>query len=70
MFKPTFAERQNLDEDKPTEVSMLDDNASALEIICNVIHYRNNIVPSELKPRQVFEVAIAADKFDCIRPLH
>lgn len=45
---------------------MPDDNAHALEIICNVIHLRNDAVPRSLSPKDIFEIAIAADKFDCV----
>ena len=45
---------------------MPDDIANALEIICNIIHHRNDAVPEKLKPDEIFKIAIAADKFDCI----
>jgi hypothetical protein len=66
MFGPDFAEGQNLDSHDPKEVPMPDDNAHALEIICNVIHLRNDVVPRSLSPKDIFEIAIAADKFDCV----
>jgi hypothetical protein len=66
LFGPNFAEGQDLDSNNPKEVSMPDDNAHALEIICNVIHLRNDAVPRSLSPKDIFEIAIAADKFDCV----
>ena len=66
MFGPHFAEGQNLDSDNPKEVSMTEDNAHALEVICNVIHLRNDAVPHCLSPKEIFEIATAADKFDCV----
>ena len=66
MFGPHFAEGQNLDSDNPKEVSMTEDNAHALEVICNVIHLRNDAVPHSLSPKEIFEIATAADKFDCV----
>jgi hypothetical protein len=66
LFGPHFAEGQDLDSNNPKEVSMPDDNARALEIICNVIHLRNDAVPRSLSPKDIFEIAIAADKFDCV----
>ena len=66
MFGPHFAEGQNLDSDNPKDVSMTEDNAHALEVICNVIHLRNDAVPHSLSPKEIFEIATAADKFDCV----
>jgi hypothetical protein len=65
MFGPHFSEGQDLGGNSPKEVLMLDDNANVLEIICNIIHLRNDAVPEILTPDEVFEIAIAADKFDC-----
>ncbi|KAF1828818.1 hypothetical protein BDW02DRAFT_562336 [Decorospora gaudefroyi] len=44
---------------------MPDDDARAVETICNIIHLRNDAVPLSLAPKEVFEIAVAADKFDC-----
>jgi hypothetical protein len=66
MFGPHFSEGQDLVGSSPKEIPMLDDSANALEIICNIIHHRNDAVPESLKPDEIFEIAIAADKFDCV----
>jgi len=65
LFGPKFAEGQNLSSSDPKEVPMPDDDARAVEMICNIIHLRNDAVPLSLAPEEVFEVAAAADKFDC-----
>lgn len=44
---------------------MPEDDAEAMEIILNVIHGRNNGVQDGLDARQILQVAITADKFDC-----
>ena len=44
---------------------MPDDNADALTIICRILHLRNDSIPHSLTPSEVFQIAIAADKFDC-----
>jgi hypothetical protein len=66
LFGPNFAEGQNLSSSDPKEVRMPDDNARAVETICNIIHLRNDAVPLRLAPEEVFEIAVAADKFDCV----
>jgi hypothetical protein len=69
LFGPNFAEGQNLSSSDPEEVLMPDDDARAVEMICNIIHLRNNAVPPSLAPEEVFEIAVAADKFDCTSAL-
>jgi len=66
MFGPHFSEGQDLRANSPKEISMPDDDANALEIICNILHLRNNVVPEVLCPIEVLGIAVAADKFDCI----
>jgi hypothetical protein len=66
MFGPHFSEGQDLAGSSPKEIRMPDDSANALEIICNIIHHRNDAVPESLKPDEIFEIAVAADKFDCV----
>ena len=66
MFGPHFSEGQDLGGDRPKEIPMPDDNADALKIICNIIHLRNDAVPETLNPGEVLQVAITADKFDCV----
>jgi hypothetical protein len=66
MFGPHFAEGKDLNSNDPKEILMPYDNANALEIICNIMHLRNDAVPRSLSPNDIFEVAVAADKFDCV----
>jgi hypothetical protein len=65
LFRPKFAEGQNVSSSDPKEVLMPDDDARAVEMICNIIHLRNDAVPLSLALEEVFEVAVAADIFDC-----
>ena len=66
MFGPHFSEGQDLRADGLKEVSMPDDDSNALEIVCNIIHLRNDAVPETLSPTEVLNVAVVADKFDCV----
>lgn len=45
----------------PFEVSLPNDNATALEIICSVIHFQNDKIPGTLAAGDVLAVAVAAD---------
>ncbi|KAL3587778.1 hypothetical protein FPOAC2_13677 [Fusarium poae] len=45
MFGPNWKEGHDMrDRDGPFELSLPDDNAAALKIICSIIHYRNTEV--------------------------
>jgi hypothetical protein len=69
MFRPNFGEGQNISPGCPKEVSMPEDDAFAMNMVCSVIHHRNNAAFDHLTPKQVLTLAITADKYDCIDPL-
>ncbi|EWZ78583.1 hypothetical protein FOWG_17190 [Fusarium oxysporum f. sp. lycopersici MN25] len=54
----------------PFEVSLPDDNATALEIICSIIHFQNDKIPRTLAGADVLAVAVAADKYDFLNALN
>lgn len=62
LFGPNFSEGQNLSSSNSKEILVPDDDARAMEMICNIIHLRNDAVPLSLTPEEVFDVAVAADK--------
>lgn len=66
LLGPHFAEGQDVKCDNPKEVLMPVDNAEALEMICNIIHLCNDAVPLCLPAKKVFEIAVTAEKFDCV----
>ncbi|KAF5979466.1 hypothetical protein FCOIX_5294 [Fusarium coicis] len=51
------------------EVSLPDDNATAMEIICSVIHFQNDKIPQTLPASDVLAVTLAADKYDCLNAI-
>ncbi|CVL08701.1 uncharacterized protein FMAN_06860 [Fusarium mangiferae] len=53
----------------PFELPLPEDNATAMEIICSVIHFQNDKIPQILPASDVLAVAIAADKYDCMNAL-
>jgi hypothetical protein len=70
MFKPEWREgydvRSLVD---PVEILLPEDDATAFQLICAVIHHRNDMVPNRLPLRTILSIAITADKYDCIRAL-
>ncbi len=69
MFGPHFSEGQPSKGVLPKEILMPDDNAAAMTTICNVVHHRNDVLPDALESREVVQVALAADKYDCVLAL-
>ncbi|KAL5584271.1 hypothetical protein FOVSG1_013660 [Fusarium oxysporum f. sp. vasinfectum] len=53
----------------PFQLSLPSYNATALEIMCSVIHFRNERIPRTLAAGDVLAVAVAADKYDCLDAL-
>ncbi|KAL7909984.1 hypothetical protein GGI35DRAFT_468975 [Trichoderma velutinum] len=70
MFGPAWKEGHDLlDCDRPVELSLPEDNAAALKIICFIIHHQNSEVPQTLAAGDVLAVAVTADKYDCVEAL-
>ena len=66
MFGPNFLEGLDLHRPFVKTISMPEDDAVVMERIFQVLHLRNDILPEVLEPREIFEFAVAADKFDCL----
>ncbi|KAL1852454.1 hypothetical protein VTK73DRAFT_9215 [Phialemonium thermophilum] len=70
MLGPDWKEgRALLDSDGPAEISLPEDNAVALKIICSVIHHQTGNIPPTLAAGDILAVAVAADKYNCVRAL-
>ncbi|KAF5702947.1 hypothetical protein FGLOB1_9320 [Fusarium globosum] len=70
MFGPNWKEGHDMHgRGSPFDLSLPDDNANALKIICSIIHYQNEEIPRTLTASDVFAVAVAADKYDCVNAL-
>jgi hypothetical protein len=48
---------------------MPEDDASALKIICVIIHHQNIMVPQNLTAGDILDIAITADKYECVECL-
>lgn len=70
MLGPDWKEgRDMLDHDGTTELSLPDDNAAALEVICSVLHHQNREILQTLTAADILAVAVAADKYDFVNAL-
>ena len=66
MFGPHFSEGQPSNGNLPKEIHLPHDDATAMTTICKVIHYRNDLLPDVLEPEELPEIAVTADKYDCV----
>ena len=66
LFGPHFSEGQPSNGDLPKEIHLPHDDARAMTTICKVIHHRNDLLPDVLEPGDLPEIAVTADKYDCI----
>ena len=69
MLGPHFSEGQPSNGNHPKEIPMPDDNATAMATICKVLHHRNDLLPDCLEPSDLPEIALVADKYDCVLAL-
>jgi hypothetical protein len=70
MFGPDWKEGDNmLERDGPVELPLPEDNAAAMELICAIIHHRNEGIRHTLPARDVLGIAVTADKYDCVDAL-
>ena len=69
LLGPHFSEGQNLGNKSLTKIPLPDNNAEAMAIIFNIIHSRNSAIRETPDLDEILQIAIAADKFDCIVPL-
>jgi len=70
MFEPDWKEGDSmLGRDEPVEISLPEDSAWTMKIICAIISYWNKRVPHTLPARNVLEIAVTTDKYDCVDAL-
>ena len=66
MFGPHFQEGQSSTTANTKDVLMPDDPTAAMTIICKAIHHCNDTLPDVLSPTELLQLAVTADKYDCV----
>ncbi|KAK1757206.1 hypothetical protein QBC47DRAFT_342317, partial [Echria macrotheca] len=66
MLSESFSEGKHLADTGSIEIKLPEDNHDAARIMLMVFHGRNGELPLTLNPVVIFEVAILADKYDCL----
>lgn len=71
MFRPPWLESTKLSENRisPPELALPEDDFRAMNVICCIIHHRNDLVPADLLARDILKIAIVADKYDMLAAL-
>ncbi|KAI2478267.1 hypothetical protein Ptr902_10462 [Pyrenophora tritici-repentis] len=67
--KPSNDNQEILVNIVPDEISLPEDNAASMRLICAIIHHQNQHVPDNLSARNILGVAVAADKYGCVPTL-
>ncbi|KAI3573851.1 hypothetical protein IWW34DRAFT_634180 [Fusarium oxysporum f. sp. albedinis] len=70
MLGPDWKEGHNMhNQHGPFELPLPDDNATALKIVCSIIHHQNEKVPQTLAASDILAIAVVADKYLCMNAL-
>jgi hypothetical protein len=70
MFSPHFREGNSLaTASAPITIDLLEDAPAALENICNVLHYKHDLVTVQMRFHDLLEIAVVADKYDLAKSL-
>ncbi|KAB5531429.1 hypothetical protein GE09DRAFT_1228228 [Coniochaeta sp. 2T2.1] len=64
MLGPNWSEGQGLSKESPPKVTLEEDDAETMRTIFCILHFRNDMVPNELAPEKVLDIAIECDKYD------
>jgi hypothetical protein len=72
MLQPDrFLEGQKLLENKTFTVTLAEDDPSAMKILCDIVHLRNDQVPSKgMTTESLVVFATLVDKYDCAIAIH
>ena len=70
LLGPNFKEGQaSVPAGQPKEIHLPDDDATAMETICMVVHHRGNVIHGQENlpaPELLLNIALLADKYDCM----
>ena len=69
LLGPKFLEGNDIRRGVCPVVELHDDDPAAITLICNILHYRYDSVPTHLEAEQLGQIAILCDKYDCSKPL-
>ena len=65
LLGPKFLEGNHIRRGDSPIIELHDDDPAAITLICNILHYRYDSVPTQLEAEQLRQIAILCDKYDC-----
>jgi hypothetical protein len=69
MFNERFAEGHGLSPASPRRISLPDDDANTMEILCYILHHDVSALPDVISWQKLADLSVLCDKYDCIRPV-
>ena len=63
MLGPNFYEGQDISRDSPRDLVLPEDNASAMKIICQVLHHKCSEATCDISPSLIKEIAVLGNKY-------
>ena len=65
MFGGRFLEGQSLPTTSPPELPLPDDNATAMSVLCKIMHLQTENISTSMNYADLGTLALLADKYDC-----
>ena len=69
LLSPKFLEGNNIRCGVFPAIELHDDDPAAITLICSILHYRYDSVPTQLEAEQLGQIAILCDKYECSKSL-
>jgi BTB/POZ domain len=69
LLAPHFSEGTKLAESGYTEISVYDDEPSAMNTMMSILHYQGANDLNKADPKEIAALAICCNKYDCVKPI-
>jgi hypothetical protein len=64
MLRPRWMDGKGPSQRHQPEISLESDDAEAMRIVCHAIHFRNDVLPGQIKPEEALRLVTVSDKYD------
>lgn len=68
MLSKRYAEGTALAENSTVDIPLPDEDSKTMALLCRIVHMQDD-VPFSLEPRDIYSLALLADKYGCRGPL-
>ena len=66
MLEPRFREGLMLAADSTVEIPLPDEDHASMELLCNIIHLRQDSISELIQPATILALAALCDKYACV----